>query len=412
MATATQPFSKKFLDSYEPEDGKDTVIRDAGQTGLALRVRPRSTETPGEGADYTRTLLVQWYEGKRQRRFKLGRPDEFTSIKAVRDKAAKVLQGIQQGVDPVAEKRARNQEFNEKRTVARLADLYMKNVEQRELLRPDCVEHSLTKYVLPRFGRMLVSDLKRSQIDDWHLGIKSPFAANAALSWLSGMLTFAVRRDWIQYNPASKIERKSTPPRTRYLSADEKARLVEVCKRHIHAGIHKGDLSSEKAQLAAAVVVMMSTGARVTEITDARWTPSGPDRKQPIVDLDNGVIIKRVGKNKRTRVIHLDGTAKDVLSRLQRDNGPVFPKLAGRRSNSFPHTWRALRDEAELKDFQMRDLRRSFATELNNEDGESIDVIAKAMNNTEQVARQVYTTMKDARVAAAVAKRPLIELDI
>jgi len=402
MAKATQEFTMDFIKTFVSEDGKDTVIRDTHQTGLALRVRPSGT----------RTLLVQWYEGKQQRRSKLGRPDEFTSIKAVRAEAAKEMERVRQGIDPVKERRARSQKFNEKRTVARLADLYMQRVEKTNR-RPDCVEHSLRKYVLPRFGRVLVGDLKRSQIDEWHLGIESPFAANAALSWLSGMLTFAVRRDWIQHNPAHMIERRPTPPRTRYLSADEKARLVEVCKRHIHAGIHKGDFSSQKDQLAAAVLVMMSTGARVTEVTDARWTASGPDHNEPLVDLKNGVIIKRIGKNKRARVIHLDGTAEGVLSRLQREDGPVFPALAGRRSNRFPHIWRALRDEAELgEDFQMRDLRRSFATELNNEFGESIDVIARAMNNTEQVARQVYSTMRDSTVAAAMAKRPIIELDI
>ena len=84
MASATRQFTKRFIDTWVPKDGRDTVVRDAGQTGLALRVRPNGT----------RTLLVQWYEGKRQRRSKLGRPDEFTSIKAVRDEAAKVLQGM------------------------------------------------------------------------------------------------------------------------------------------------------------------------------------------------------------------------------------------------------------------------------------------------------------------------------
>ena len=104
----------------------------------------------------------------------------------------------------------------------------------------------------------------------------------------------------------------------------------------------------------------------VTEITDARWTPSSPDSNEPIVDLEHDVIVKPIGKNRRPRVIHLDPTAKKLLSRIARDKGPVFPALAGRRSNRFPHVWHALRDEAELEGFQMRDLRRSFATEMNN----------------------------------------------
>jgi integrase len=344
--------------------------------------------------------MVFYYEGGRQRKYGLGSLDHFKrhSIDEIRNEAAAILKKVKDGRDPIAERKTKHAEGRSGRTVKALTELYLKEVERKNR-SADQVRHSLEKHVLPRFGNRLVSSLKRQEIAEWHESIEAPVAANRALSWFRAMLTFAVKRGWIDTNPATLVDKNSESPRERVLSAEERDRLINVCRPYAQ------DFDTELGQLATAVMLLLETGARVTEITNARWTE---------VDTDTGVIVKssKASKSKKPRVIHLTNAARAILSTLPRGGKTLFPLLANRHAGSFSYTWYQLRDEAGLQGdpdekippFQLRDTRRTFATEIHNK-GIPLEIVSKMLGHaTTQVTQRVYARLQDHTVAAALAK--------
>src|SRR5262249_15813106 len=95
--------------------------------------------------------------------------------------------------------------------------------------------------------------------------------------------------EWLTENPVAKVRKMKLPRgRTRYLSDDERERLVKAWK------------ASQSKLLYPIVVVALSTGMRSGEITSLAWKN---------VDLQRGRVILERTKNGEARSVPITGHA-------------------------------------------------------------------------------------------------------
>ena len=121
--------------------------------------------------------------------------------------------------------------------------------------------HLVERYLVPFFGTMPVVAITRADVRSWFDSLSgTPGTANRTLPVFSVMMRQAELREMRPQgsNPYRGMRRYRLPPRERFLSADEK-RLGFVLD-------HAGD-----RQAAAAIRLLLFTGARPAEITGLRW---------------------------------------------------------------------------------------------------------------------------------------------
>ncbi len=121
---------------------------------------------------------------------------------------------------------------------------------------------------------------------------------NRYIATLSHLCSFAVKeRRLLDRNPVSDISRKKEPRgRTRFLSDEERAALLDACAKSEWGGLH------------ALVLLAITTGARKGELIGLRWVD---------VDLKKGLALVRETKNDDQRTLPLAGKALEALRELE-----------------------------------------------------------------------------------------------
>lgn len=213
-----------------------------------------------------------------------------------------------------------------------------------------------------RFGHLLLSDLTPSLIaearDDLLSDVtkrgdlRSPSTVNRYLAALSKVFTVAIREwGWLEDSPLRKVSKpKEAKGRDRFLSYEEKDRLLEACK------------ISDNPFLYPLVGLSIITAMRYSELIKLVWED---------VDFRSRSISLRETKNGDKRVIPLTQEA-ELLLRLcptfsDKPSGFIFKSnRANNKSgvlsirNSFEKTLM----ECGIKNFRWHDLRHTAASYL------------------------------------------------
>ena len=122
--------------------------------------------------------------------------------------------------------------------------------------------HLIERHLVPYFGAMSVAGIARADVRRWFDSMSvTPGNANRTLPVLSVMMRQAEHWDFRSQgsNPCRNIRRYKTTPRERFLSLDELKRLGFVFDH------------TDDRQAAAAIRLLLFTGARSSEITGLRW---------------------------------------------------------------------------------------------------------------------------------------------
>jgi len=181
--------------------------------------------------------------------------------------------------------------------------------------------------------------------------VRSGATANRYMAALSHAFTKASTEwEWMDVNPLSKVSReKESQGRVRFLSDDERGRLLEACK------------GSRNQQLYLVVMLALSTGARQGEVMGLSWDD---------VSFDQRRLILRDTKNGETRAVPLVGEAFSLLkdhSKVRRiDTQLVFPRagVKGTQPMSIRQAWDYAVENAKIENFRFHDLRHSCASYL------------------------------------------------
>ena len=167
-------------------------------------------------------------------------------------------------------------------------------------------------------------------------------------------------------NPTAGIAAAPEVCRQRFLSLEETKRLI-------------GFIAEDKNRAAAqAIMLLLLTGARRSEVTQAKWED---------VDWEKRVLLVPVAKSGRPRTIALNAGAFAVLKSIPRD--PECPYVFPTRHVGLFYPWDRIRRRAGLSDVRLHDLRHSFASFLVNQ-GVSLYVVQGLLGHASARMTQRY----------------------
>jgi integrase len=248
-----------------------------------------------------------------------------------------------------------------------------------------------------QIGHLLLVDLTAPRIVECRarllseLGSRSqrrgPSTANRYVAALSHVLSVAVREwEWVDDNPARRVTKLREPRgRARFLSEDERTRLLAACRGSAVAGLY------------AVVVLAIATGMRRNEIMSL-------SRSQ--IDLDRGLITLDVTKNGERRCVALAAYPRSALEEHLRccsmDTGLLFPGTKPNRPFDLRKPWAVAIKEAGLADFRFHDLRHTTASYLAMTGAQATDIAAVLGHKTLAMVKR-YTHLADSHVHKVVA---------
>jgi integrase len=319
----------------------------------------------------------------RQRQYKIG-PANVLSLSQARSAARKILAQSFAGEDPQAIRVA-------KRKIPRVAEFarerYLPYV--RTYKRSwDTDERLLRVHVLPRIGNLFMDEVRAEHFQEMLQSMTeagyAPGTCGRAVVIPRYMFSLALK--WkvpgIRENPASGLSLPPDNQRNRFLTAPEIERLLHVIKH-------------DQNQVAAkAILLLLLTGARRNEITQAQWDQ---------VDLDRGVLVVPVSKSGRPRRVVLNEPALKVLRSISRDqsNPYIFPsQVTGKPCPSLFFPWNRIRRRANIPDVRLHDLRHSFASLLIN-DGVPLYEVQRLLGHSNPRTTQRYAHLAPETLADA-----------
>lgn len=212
---------------------------------------------------------------------------------------------------------------------------------------------------------------------------------NRYLAALSSCMSYGVKTlEWIERNPCERVKKPSeSKGRVRFLSDDERTRLLEACRQH--------------PELYLAVILSLTTGARQGEIMSLRWGQ---------IDFSRQVIVLHKTKNGETRSVPLVGEALSLLQekskvRNLRDDR-IFPARSRAKKSEYldlNNPWRAALKAAGITDFHWHDLRHTAASYLAMS-GISLVEIAKVLGHRTLAMVARYSHLSNEHIVATGQK--------
>jgi len=363
MGRAIGRITKRALDQAEPLS-RPYFIWDGELRGFGIRVDPSGRKS------FVLRYRPKGYGAAGPKRFvTIGRYGVLTADEA-RNRAREILGAVATGGDPaadLAEKRAAL-------TFKEVVDLFLKEHVGAKRKRSTGLGYAslLTKYAVPALGNRKADAVTRAAVAHLHSKLEDkPNQANRLLAVIGSLFTFAERRGLTpeHRNPAKRIEKFPEERRERFLTSNALERLGAAIREGATVGIpwrDDGDKPRSKhlpkeesqrtlisADAAAALRLLIFTGARLREILDPRWE---------YVDLERGLLLLPGSKTGRKTIV-LNRPALEILQKHPR----VASFVIGGNTRDRPRAdlkkpWFAVSRRAGLEGVRLHDLRHTFAS--------------------------------------------------
>lgn len=362
---------------------KPIFIWDSQLPGFGVKILPSGTRrylvkyrTKGGG----RSAQQRWYM--------IGTHGAIT-VDQARDVAKQVLSAVSENKDPQAMKLS----FREAPKMVALWERFERDhLSTRKTSTARGYEQLWRLYVKPQIGTKKVIDVSRDDVYRLHRSIRARYQANRALAMLSKMFNLAERWDMRSdnTNPCRHVEKYREAHRERFLTTEEIGHLGQAL-REGHAA------QTETPHMIAAIQLLLLTGARVSEILDAKWQ---------WVDWDHRII--RLPESKTgAKIVYLSDTAIRILELLlslpQADENPyiIAGGVKGKPLADLRHPWLRIRERAGLNGVRLHDLRHTAAS-IGVSQGMNLPVIGRLLGHTQASTTQRYAHVgADPALAAA-----------
>ena len=237
-------------------------------------------------------------------------------------------------------------------------------------------------HVVPNLGRLFMDQVTPSLVVGVLQKMQSEGYASGTVNRVIILLrhTFNLAKQWgtpgASVNPTMGIKTAPDVQRERFLTDDELIRL-------------RASLDADENQVAAsAIKVLLLTGGRRNEITQARWE---------YMDWINGRLKVPLSKTGKPRWIMLCRKAMELLRSIQqRSNSEfIFPSpVTGRPCPSLHFPWLRIKKRARLDQLRLHDLRHSYASFLVNE-GAELYTVQNLLGHTHSRATQRYAHLTE-----------------
>jgi len=215
----------------------------------------------------------------------------------------------------------------------------------------------------------------------------SPATVNRYLAALSVAFTNAVQEwHWLRDNPLRHISKPEEPRgRVRYLDDDERARLLDACRK------------SEYRPLYLIVLFAITTGMRRGELFGLRWQD---------VDLERRVAVLHNTKNGDRRSVPILPEVATLLrehGRVRRLDSDLIFMRDSADMWTFDKAWYAALKAAKVKDFRFHDLRHTAASYLAMSGATTAEIAAVLGHRTLQMVKR-YSHLSDQHTGAVVER--------
>ena len=320
----------------------------------------------------------------RERQFKIGAAHVLTVAQA-RGKARAVVAEAVLGSDP---QKAR-QELRSIPTLSQFVrEAYLPFAKSaKRSWRTD--ETVLRLHILPELGHITLDQLSDRDVAELLHQLRETGYASGTTNRVLVLLRFMFNlgRKWgvsgCVSNPTTGL--KTTPDvcRQRFLANEETQRLLQALD------------ADQNTVAACAIKLLLLTGGRRNEITQAKWE---------YVNWDQRTLLVPIAKSGQARLIRLNTAALQLLRSLPRlQNNPyIFPSpITGRPSASLHFPWSRIRKRCGLLDVRLHDLRHSFASFLVN-NGVSLYVVQALLGHSQARATQRYAHLTSDTLLDAV----------
>ena len=309
------------------------------------------------------------------------------SVKDARREAARMILSLKEGGKPTRPGAPPPSVTGP--TIAELAEDYM-TLYVAVHCKPSSVRswrHLLDKHILPNFGTLRFGEISPDQVAALHGRLhETPAVANQAVALLGRLFNNAEALGHTVEggNPCRFIRRYPTRSRARLMSYQEFERL----------GITLAELEERgkvSKNAAAALRLLMVTGARRNEILNLRWED---------VDLEHDWLRLR-DTTTGSRSVPLSPTVKGLLTALPRQPGNpwVIPgRRPGTRLSNLNESWKVVRAQAGLDDVRIENFRVYFVSRAVAL-GVSLTTIGKLLGH-----RQIQTTARYVQLARNAVK--------
>jgi integrase len=324
----------------------------------------------------------------------------FRTVSSTHDRLTDAVRWRQQTEADIRRGRYFQTAEAKKHTFGELVDRYIKNVLPR---KPTSEKKQAAQLLWwkEQIGYRLLSDVNTALIveirDKLLNGItyrhskRSPATVNRYLAVLSHAFSVAVNEwQWLTESPIKRLKQKESTGRIRFLSDDERDRLLKACKE------------IKNKYLYLVVLIALSTGLRLNEILSLRY----PDMQW---ENDNCLIVIKKTKNGHPHVVPLVGIAKQLLaeySKIRRlDTDLVFPATKGLkpRPASIRAAWDEALKNADIKDFSFHCLRHTAASWL-AQTNVSGPIIQKILNHRSSNISARYIHFAQSHLQEALEK--------
>jgi len=281
-------------------------------------------------------------------------------------------------------------------TLSDLIDRYI----QEELSRKPNNARNITQHLnwwKRELGDYTLFDITPARITDCKTKLlmaktrSGEFRTNATvvryMASLSHAFTLAMKDwGWIDDSPMRKVSKpKPARGRERFLSEDERDRLLKTCKQ------------SSSQFLYPVVVLALSTGMRRGEIMSIKWSQ---------VDFDRHRILLYETKNGSSRAVPLAGRALTLIQSLSKvrriGSDLVFYGQDPKKPVDLKKPWTTAIKKAGIADFRFHDLRHSAASYLAMNGATTIEIAAILGHKTLQMVKR-YSHLANSHTAAVVS---------
>ncbi|MEM9572718.1 MAG: site-specific integrase [Pseudomonadota bacterium] len=365
-----QKLTKRAIDSFKPRD-RDFRVFDTEIPGFHVRVKPSGVKS----------FAIKYRNAGQQRNFTIGRYGPIAPEQA-RKHARSLIAKIDGGGDPSAMRTQAQKEL----TLGEFWRIYLeRHAWPHKAPRSVVEDESLWRnHLSPRWSSRKLSSLRREELQRLHAKLSDrPSAANRLLCLVSKMFNLAIDWGFVSDNPARGIKKYREAPRERFLTDKERARLASA-------------LTAERDEGAkVAIWLCVLTGARKSEILNARWEQFDLDSERPV-----WVIPASNTKQARVNRKPLSIRAVELLLEWREkclDNaaGWLIPgRNPERRRSDLNRPWRRIRESAQLQNVRLHDLRHDFASHA-VADGWSLEIIGRYLGHSSIQTTQRYAHLRD-----------------
>jgi len=233
-------------------------------------------------------------------------------------------------------------------TLNELLDRYVQEIMPRKTLETQRSHRPVVMFWRQKLGHKLLSDIAKADIVLLRDALKETSAHGTVqkyLTILSHAFSIAIREyGWLDQNVVTTVSRPPLPPgKVRYLSDEERSRLLTECKR------------SQNQYLYPLVILALSTALRRGSLFNLTVQNT---------DVEKGILVLERTKNGSRLALPLVGEGLLIARSLceASKDGYLFPRGTGNPWLHYRTAWEYAVKRAQVPDFSFHSLRHCSAS--------------------------------------------------